>query len=100
VGFVAPPECAALLRAIDLQVRSRLTARRAHTVLLGGIPVSTIDDTTLAARALLDEIGPIVREIRTRSSVPGELSIKRDVAIGVRQELFIPREQLAACYAS
>jgi hypothetical protein len=47
-----------------------------RAVLLGQAPIV---DTTAAPHALHDEIGPIVREIRRRSRVPGELSIKRDV---------------------
>jgi hypothetical protein len=97
---VMPEKLAPLLAALDQQVRARLGARRVRTVLLGGIQVSQFEDTTTAARALLDEIGPIVREIRTRSRVPGELSLKRDVAAGVREEIFVSRVQLAACYAS
>ena len=97
---VAPVQVTALFDAIDLQVRARLHERTARAVMLGDAQVSAIPDTTAAPRALLDEISPIVREIRSRSRVPGELSIKRDVAAGVREELFVSRTELAACYAS
>jgi len=97
---VAPAQTAELVDAIDRRLGDRLIARRARTVSLAGAPVSRIDDTTAAPRALLDEIGPIVREIRARSRVPGELSLKQDVAAGVREELFVSRVQLAASYAS
>ena len=96
---VTPSQIAALIDALDRQLRARLETRRVRTVSIGGVPVAQIEDTTAAARALLDEIGPIVREIRTRSSVPGELGLKRDVAAGVREELFVSRTQLVACYA-
>lgn len=97
---ITPSQIATLVDAIDLQLRTRRATRRTRTVLLGGVPVDRLDDTTTAARALLDELGPIVREIRARSVVPGELSLKRDVAAGVREEVFVSRVQLAACYAS
>jgi len=97
---VTPAQCAALVDAIDRRLNERLAERRTRTVSVNGLPVSRIDDTTVTPRALLDEIGPVVREIRARSCVPGELSLKQDVAIGVREELFVPRAQLAACYAS
>ncbi len=97
---VAPSQIAALVDAIEQQVRARLDTRRVRAVMLGEAPIGKLEDTTAAPRALLDEIGPIVREIRSRSRVPGELSIKRDVAAGVREELFVSRAQLAACYAS
>jgi hypothetical protein len=97
---ITPSQLDALVDAIDLQLRTRRCARRTRTVFLGGVPVDRLDDTTTAARALLDELGPIVREIRARSVVPGELSLKRDVAAGMREEVFVSRVQLAACYAS
>ncbi|HEX2691633.1 MAG TPA: hypothetical protein VHN14_33710 [Kofleriaceae bacterium] len=100
VAPIALSQIAALVGAIERQIGARLCARHVRTVLLDGVIVSQIEDTTAAARALLDAIGPIVREIRTRSRVPGELSLKRDVAAGVREELFVSRLQLAACYAS
>jgi hypothetical protein len=97
---ITPSQLDVLVDAIDLQLRTRRCARRTRTVLLGNVPVDRLDDTTTAARTLLDELGPIVREIRARSVVPGELSLKRDVAAGVREEVFVSRVQLAACYAS
>ena len=100
VSPVEPSQLAPLVDAIEQAVRARLDTRHARAVLLGEAPIGRLEETTAAPRALLAELGPIVHEIRTRSRVPGELSIKRDVAAGVREELFVSRAQLAACYAS
>src|SRR5690606_1167786 len=43
---------------------------------------------------MLMSLAPIVREIRVRSRVPGELVLKRDLGDGRREEVFIPRRDL------
>jgi len=52
------------------------------------------------AEAILEAIGPLTRELRRRSRVPGEISLKRDLGDGRREELFIPKERLASKFAS
>jgi hypothetical protein len=99
-SFVEPTELASLLRAIDAAMLAPGLARHAREVILGGRPVSELADTTLAPRALLDELGPVVREIRARSRMPGELTLKRDIADGKREELYVSRAALTARYAS
>ena len=99
-GMISPELWAELAATVELQIQARLRIRRARAVLLGGVALSLIEETTAAPRALLDELGPISRELRDRSRVPGELCVKRDITPGVREELFVPRAQLAACYAS
>lgn len=98
-GLVSETELSALVDAIDRQLPTMQLPRTARDVLLDGKPVAELADTTLAARALLDEIGPTVREIRQRSRMPGELTLKRDVADGRREELFVSRASLTAHYA-
>lgn len=97
-GLVREAELAPLLEAIERELGTPRLARRARDVLLDGTRLTELADTTLAARALLDELGPTVREIRQRSRVPGELSLKRDVADGVREELYVSRSSLTARY--
>jgi hypothetical protein len=97
-GLVRTDELAPLLDALDRELATPRLPRRAHTVLLDGAHVAELSDTTLAARALLDELGPTVRAIRQRSRTPGELSLKRDVADGVREELYVSRASLTAPY--
>ncbi|HSK00113.1 MAG TPA: hypothetical protein VK932_02685, partial [Kofleriaceae bacterium] len=98
-SLVGEGELAPLLPAIDRELAPARLPRQAREVLLDGTRVTELEDTTLATRALLDEIGPTVRQIRQRSRVPGELSLKRDVASGVREELFVSRASLTAHYA-
>jgi len=52
------------------------------------------------AENLLMALAPIIREIRVRSRVPGELVLKRDLSNGRREELFVPRKELESKYAS
>jgi hypothetical protein len=98
-GLVGEGELAPLIAAIDRELQPARLPRAAREVLLDGTPVTELEDTTLATRALLDEIGPTVRQIRQRSRVPGELSLKRDVTSGVREELYVSRTNLTAHYA-
>ncbi len=46
------------------------------------------------AQAILDSVGPIVREMRRRSRMPGEITLKRELGNGRREELFIPKQKL------
>jgi hypothetical protein len=73
--------------------------RRAREVTLGDTPVTQVPDPTHAPRALLESLAPTIRNIRQRSRVPGELCLKRDIADGRREELFLPRASLAARFA-
>ncbi len=98
-GLVGESELAPLIAAIDRELAPARLPRAAREVQLDGTPVTELEDTTLATRALLDEIGPTVRQIRQRSRVPGELSLKRDVTDGVREELYVSRTSLTAHYA-
>lgn len=52
------------------------------------------------AENLLMALAPIIREIRVRSRVPGELVLKRDLSNGRREELFVPRKEIERKYAS
>lgn len=51
------------------------------------------------AECLLMSLAPLIREIRMRSRVPGELVLKRDLGDGRREELFVPRKQLERKFA-
>jgi len=98
-GLVRETELAPLLDAIDRELAPTQLPRQARDVLLDGAHVTELAETTRTPRALLDAIGPTVREIRQRSRMPGELTLKRDVASGVREELFVPRASFTAHYA-
>lgn len=86
--------------AIETEVTTMHRNRHTRQVLLNGQPVTTIADITATPRAILEVLAPIVRAIRLHSrSGAGELVLKRDVADGVRAELYISREAIVARYA-
>lgn len=62
-------------------------------------PVAKLDEPAEIAEAILQSLAPLVREMRLRSRVPGELVLKRDLGDGRREELFVPRRQLEQAYA-
>jgi len=90
---------ARLLGAVETAIGTMLRNRRAREVTLGDQQFCEISDATIAGKALLDTLAPTIRAIRAKSKTPGELSLKRDVAAGVREELFVPRDALTARYA-
>jgi hypothetical protein len=91
---------ARLTAAIESAITAMLRNRKAREVQLGGMHIGAIPDTKTVAKNLLETLAPTVRAIRSKSKVSGELSLKRDVTAGVREELFVPRAQIAARYAN
>jgi|GEM_PF-6460873 len=63
-------------------------------------PVDRISEPGLIAEAMLNAVAPIIREMRLRSRVPGELVLKRDLDDGRREELYVPRRILEAKYST
>ncbi|HTJ44381.1 MAG TPA: hypothetical protein VL463_19895 [Kofleriaceae bacterium] len=88
-----------LVEAVDAAMDSMRADRKAREVTLGDAPLTTIGDPTVAPRALLEQLTPTIRAIRTRSRVPGEMCLKRDIADGRREEVFLPRAAIAAKFA-
>ncbi len=84
----AVPQLAAL--------RARRTARELR---LGGEPLVGLSEPKAFPLELLSQLAPLCRLLRDRSTVPGELVLKRDIGDGRREELFVPRAQLAARFA-
>lgn len=64
--------------------RHRMTGAK-----LDGSFVGEIAQPESVATAIIDSIGPIVRDIAARSSNTSELSLKKQIADGRREELFI-----------
>lgn len=62
--------------------------------------ISELGEPAELAECLLMSLAPLIREIRMRSRVPGELVLKRDLGDGRREELFVPRKQLERKFAS
>jgi hypothetical protein len=77
-----------------------LAARRTREVVIGKTALRTMPDPAEPGRALLDLLAPTIRVMVQKSRVPGEISLKRDVADGRREELFVSRTLLASKYAS
>ncbi len=59
-----------------------------------GTAVTELNQPAALAEQILGSIAPLVREIRLRSRVPGELVLKRDLSDGRREELYVPRDEL------
>lgn len=76
-------------------LRNRLHLIKAD---LGGTPVGDLDTPAPVARKIIVSIAPLVREIAKRSPVEGELTLKREVQDGQREELFISVRELAGLY--
>ena len=85
--------------AIETEITAMHKNRHAREVILNNQSIAAIADVTVAPRAILDVLGPIIRAIRAHSRGSGELVLKRDVADGVRAELYVARETIVARYA-
>ncbi len=62
---------------------------------LGNQALEKLPEPRIVPMELLDQLKPFALTIRQRSRVSGELVLKRDVGGGRREELFVPRAQLA-----
>lgn len=69
----------------------RSTLVSAH---LDGMSIPELPRPADLAELVLSSIAPVVREMRLRSRVPGELILKRDLGDGRREELYVPRGDL------
>jgi len=73
-----------------------LTSRRILTDLtLGNQELNKLPEPRIVPMEVLQQLTPIARTIRERSRVSGELVLKKDMGGGRREELFVPRAQLA-----
>ena len=79
-----------------------LRGMRARTVSasLRDVDVTQLQEPGELAEVILTTLAPIVREMRLRSRVPGELVLKRDLGNGRREELFVPRSTLQEKFAA
>jgi hypothetical protein len=83
--------------AIDLRLPELVAARsRLVSARLGGRDVTIIEHPSQIAETILLSLAPLIREMRMRSRVPGELILKRDLIGDRREELFVPRQVLWA----
>ncbi len=64
-----------------------------------GMAIERMENPSELAEAILGSLAPVIREMRLRSRVPGELVLKRDTGDGRREEVFVPRAALEAKFA-
>jgi hypothetical protein len=85
--------------AVCAAIEPTLLDRRAREVRLGKTSVKSLADAAEPARALLDVLTPTLRLLAEHSRTTDEISLKRDIADGKREELFVARAALVAKYA-
>jgi hypothetical protein len=66
---------------------------------LGGQALERLPEPRVVPMEVLQQLTPLSRTIRERSRVSGELVLKLDIGGGRREELFVPRAQLAQRFA-
>jgi hypothetical protein len=87
----------AIWAAMDLRLSELVAARsRLVSARLGGRDVTVVEHPSQIAETILLSLAPLIREMRMRSRVPGELILKRDLVGDRREELFVPRQVLWA----
>jgi hypothetical protein len=74
-------------------LRARRTVRELR---YSGEALSSLAEPKAFPLELLAQLTPLCRALRDRSPVAGELVLKRDIGDNRREELFVPRAQLAA----
>jgi hypothetical protein len=96
--YLDPSAAAAVLaawRALEREMPSLIAGRQELVAArLGGRAVSELEHPAQLAETILLSLAELVREMRMRSRVPGELILKRDLAADRREELFVPRQVL------
>lgn len=73
--------------------------RRLRDLRVGDQPLESINEPAQVGRALLGVLGPLILQIRTRSRGTGELTLKRDIGDGRREELYVPRQVIERKFA-
>lgn len=74
--------------------------RRLVDLTFAGEPIADLVEPRLVPFELLAQLTPLARTIREKSRMSGELVLKRDIGDNRREELFVPRSQLAAQFVS
>jgi hypothetical protein len=76
-----------------------ITRRTMVDLSLAGQALAELPEPRAVPMEVLTQLTPLARTIRERSRMSGELVLKRDVGGGRREELFVPRAQLAQHFA-
>jgi hypothetical protein len=80
-------------------LKDLITRRTLVDLALGTTPLAELEEPRIIPLELLAQLTPLARTIRERSRMSGELTLKRDIGDGRREELFVPRATLAAQFA-
>jgi hypothetical protein len=91
---------ARLAAAVIDAMAPAIERRRTREVIIGKDSLRALTDPAEPGRALLDLLAPTIRTLCAKSRVQGEISLKRDVADGRREEIFVSRTIIAAKYAA
>jgi len=59
-----------------------------------GTPIRNVQNPEEVAKVIIDAIAPVVREIRAHSRSVDELTLKRDLGDGRREELFVSYQEI------
>lgn len=87
----------ALWAALDERLPDLVAMRHEATAIrFGHQPASQAEHPAQIAETILMDLAGLVREMRMRSRVPGELVLKRDLGEDRREEMFVPRQVLCA----
>ncbi len=84
-----------LVEATDAALAGLTKSRRLVDLSLSGHHVADLTEPRLLPFELLAQLTPLARTIREKSRMSGELVLKRDIADGRREELFVDRASLA-----
>jgi len=91
---------ARLAAAVADEMVPVLSRRRTRDIVIGKVAFRALTDPAEPAKALLELLAGTIKTMCQKSRVPGEISLKRDVADGKREELFVSRQSLCAKYAT
>jgi hypothetical protein len=73
--------------------------RMVKQINIEGVPLSRYTEPETLVRRLLEQAGPVAREIASRSRSPGELILKRVLGDDRREEIFVSVTELKQLYA-
>jgi hypothetical protein len=80
-------------------LKELIARRQLVDLTLGGERLDDLPEPRVVPLELLAQLTPLARTIRERSRMSGELVLKRDIGDGRREELYVPRAQLAQQFA-
>jgi hypothetical protein len=87
---------ASLASAAAAAIDGFKAARTLRELRLANQHVDTHPQPRVVIDSILAALTPLARSLREKSKVAGELVLKRDIGDGKREEIFVPRAQLAA----